>query len=244
MLRVNVDGTRHLLSAAFYAKVPRIVYTSSVATIKTFADGTLSNEETPTDIADMIGVYKQSKFEAEQAVRKMIAHHLLPCVIVNPSTPIGPGDIKPTPTGRLIVEAALGRMPAFVDTGLNVVHVDDVAMGHWLAYERGVPGERYILGGENLAFSEILRMVAHEMNLKPPKIKLPIAPLFPLAYLTQFFAHVTGREPLLTVDGLKMARKKMYFANDKAKADLGYAPRPAAEAVHDSVAWFRINGYC
>ena len=165
-------------------------------------------------------------------------------VTVNPSTPIGPNDVRPTPTGRVVVEAAAGRMPAFVDTGLNVVHVDDVAAGHMLAYDKGEVGERYVLGGENLALAEILAVVAERRGRKAPKVRLPRAPLIPLAHLAEAWARVTnGPEPMLTVDGLKMAARPMYFSHAKAARELGYQARPAAEAIREAVDWFEAEGY-
>lgn len=220
MNRVNVEGTEKLMRAALRAKVPRVVYTSSVAVLG-IPKGGVGSEDTPVTLDDMIGVYKRSKYLAEERVRRLVTQEGLPAVIVNPSTPIGPRDIKPTPTGRIIVEAAAGRMPAYVDTGLNVAHVDDVAAGHLLAYEKGRVGERYVLGGENLDFSAILAIVAELTGRRAPTIKLPRDPLFPLAYMAEAFAHLTGKEPFVTVDGLKMAKKKMFFASDKAVRELG-----------------------
>lgn len=244
MHRANVIGTRTLLAAAQEAGVKRMVYTSSVATLGLHSDGTPADEDTPSSLATMVGTYKKSKYLAEQEVHKLIAAQQLPCVIVNPSTPIGPRDIKPTPTGRMIVEAARGMMPAYVDTGLNVVHVDDVAMGHLQAFRQGQVGERYILGGENLPLSTILALVAQETNRKPPTIKLPVAGLLPLAYAAEAIARLTGKEPFVTRDGLQMARKKMYFRSTKAEAALGYRHRPAAEAIADAIQWFKEKGYC
>lgn len=242
MYRTNVEGTEALMRAALAAGVERIVYTSSVAVLG-LRDDAPSDETTPSRIEDMIGPYKRSKFLAEERVRALVAEAGLPAVIVNPSTPIGPRDVKPTPTGRMIVEAALGRMPAFVDTGLNVVHVDDVAAGHLLALEKGVVGERYILGGENLTLAEILATVAVACGRKPPTVRLPIAPLMPVALVSEGLARLTGREPFVTCDGLRMARQRMWFSSEKAKRALGYAPRPAREAIVDAVAWFREAGY-
>jgi dihydroflavonol-4-reductase len=207
------------------------------------ADGTPSDETTPSRYEDMVGAYKQSKFRAEEVVRRLVAERALPAVIVNPSTPVGPRDVKPTPTGRLIVEAAAGRMPVFVDTGLNIVHVDDVAAGHLLAAERGKPGERYILGGDDMTLAEILREVALLAGRAPPRIRLPHNAIVPIAVLAEAFGRMTGREPFVTLDGLKMARKTMFFSSAKAKRELGYAPRPAREALADAVAWFREAGY-
>lgn len=242
MFRVNVDGTRTLMLAALAAGVERIVHTSSVATLGLVAGGS-ADERTPSAIGDMIGPYKQSKFAAEAAVTALIAERGLPAVIVNPSTPVGPGDVKPTPTGRLIVEAARGRMPGYVDTGLNLVHVDDVAAGELLAAERGAVGERYILGGENLSLAEILGAVARAAGRRPPSLKIPYAVVLPIAAGAEMLARVTGREPFTTLDGVRMSRKKMYFSSAKAMRELGYAPRPASAAIADAVAWFAANGY-
>jgi dihydroflavonol-4-reductase len=242
MFRANVDGTRALMLAALAAGVERIVYTSSVATLGLVA-GAVSDEATPSALPDMIGPYKQSKFAAEQAVRAFIAEQGLPAVIVNPSTPIGPGDVKPTPTGRIIVEAAKGKMPGYVDTGLNIVHVDDVAAGQLLAAEHGVVGERYILGGENLSLVEILGEVARVTGRRPPMLKIPYAAVLPIAAGAEMMARLTGREPFTTLDGVRMSRKKMFFSSAKAMRDLGYAPRPAREAIADAIIWFEANGY-
>ncbi|HZS81757.1 MAG TPA: hopanoid-associated sugar epimerase [Stellaceae bacterium] len=244
MFRANVEGTRLLMEAALALGVERVVYTSSVATLGLHSDGTPADETVPSGIAEMIGPYKQSKFRAEEEVKRLVRERGLPAVIVNPSTPVGPRDIKPTPTGRMILEAARGRMPAFVDTGLNLVHVDDVAAGHLLAAEKGRVGERYILGGENLPLAAILAEVAMLSKRRPPRLRLPIAPLMPLAFLAEEMARATGKEPFMTRDGLRMARKKMYFSSAKAKAELGYAPRPVREGLAEAVAWFRQAGYC
>lgn len=244
MYKVNVDGTRALMEAALLSGVERIVYTSSVATLGINKDGTPSNEDTPVSFDNMVGVYKRSKFLAEQEVHNLIKQHGLPCVIVNPSTPIGPRDIRPTPTGRIITEAMKGKMPAYVDTGLNVVHVDDVAQGHWLAFEKGKIGERYILGGEDLGLGEILAIISERSGRPAPKIKIPVNSLFPLAYAAELVAKYTGKEPFATVDGLKMARKKMFFSSAKAEKNLGYAHRPAKDAIFDAISWFQKNGYC
>ncbi len=242
MYRANVDGTRALMQAALAHGIGRVVYTSSVATLGIDPSGTPANETTPSTLDDMIGPYKRSKFLAEGAVRGMVAEQGLPAVIVNPSTPIGPGDIKPTPTGRMIVEAASGRMPAFVDTGLNLAHVDDVAAGHLLAEERGVVGERYILGGENLTLREILRRIAGLVGRKPPNISLPIPALMPVAAVAEALARITGKEPFVTSDGLRLARKTMFFSAEKAVTELGYAPRPVDKALSDAVSWFKRIG--
>jgi dihydroflavonol-4-reductase len=245
MFRANVDGSVNVIRAAAEAGAKRIVYTSSVAVLKPHADGTPADETTPTTAADMIGPYKLSKFKAEDAVRALVADAGAPVVIVNPSTPIGPGDVKPTPTGRLIVEAATGKIPAYVDTGLNVAHVDDVAMGHLLAFDKGVVGERYILGGEDMALADILAAVAGLRGRRAPSVSLPHDLIVPIAWAAETWARLTRqeKEPFVTLDGLRMARKRMYFSSAKAKAALGYAPRPAIQALTDAVAWFDANGY-
>jgi dihydroflavonol-4-reductase len=244
MYRANVEGTRALMEAALGVGVGRIVYTSSVATLGLKDDGSAADETTPSTLADMIGPYKRSKFLAEEAVAVLVRERHLPAVIVNPSTPIGPRDMKPTPTGRMIVEAASGRMPAFVDTGLNLVHVDDVAEGHLLAEANGVVGGRYILGGEDLTLAEILRRIAALVGRKPPTVRVPIPAIWPIALVAEAAGRVTGREPFVTLDGLRMARHKMFFSSDKAKRALGYAPRPAEAGIADAIAWFRQAGMC
>jgi len=242
MFRANVEGTRDLLTAALEAGIERVVYTSSVATLGLVPDGS-ADETTPSSVDDMIGPYKQSKFLAEEVVRALARERGLPVVIVNPSTPVGPGDVKPTPTGRLVVEAARGQMPGFVDTGLNIVHVDDVAAGHLAAAEKGRIGERYILGGENMALAEILAEVARAVGRRPPRLRIPHGALLPVAFGAELAARISGREPFVTLDGVRMARKKMYFSSQRASQELGYAPRPAREAIADAVAWFDANGY-
>jgi len=244
MYRSNVDGTRALVRAAMAAGVERIVYTSSVATLGIDSSGQPADEATASTLGDMIGHYKRSKFLAEEAVRALIVQEGAPVVIVNPSTPIGPGDAKPTPTGRIVVEAARGRIPAYVDTGLNVVHVDDVAEGHLLAYERGTIGERYILGGDNLLLGEILTVITTLAGRRPPRMRLAPNLILPFAYLSEAAARMRrAGEPLLTVDGLRMAKKRMHFSSAKAMRELGYASRPAQDALRDSLEWYRQNGY-
>ena len=244
MFAANVDGTRSIMAAALEVGVERIVYTSSVATLGLLPGGQPADEDTPVLFEDMIGPYKQSKFLAEAEVRALAETGKLPVVIVNPSTPIGPRDIKPTPTGRMIVEAASGRMPAYVDTGLNVVHVDDVAEGHLLAFEKGKVGERYILGGENMSLNEILGTIAGITGGKAPRWRIPHGLVLPVAYGAEAWTRLTGgREPFVTVDGLRMARKKMFFSHGKASRALGYAPRPAMDALADACRWFRDQGY-
>ena len=242
MFRVNVVGTTDLMLAAADAGVDRIVYTSSVAVLG-IVPGGIADEETSSNAEDMIGPYKRSKFEAEKAVDRLVAERGLPAVIVNPSTPVGPGDIKPTPTGRLIVEAARGRMPGYVDTGLNIAHVDDVAVGHLLAAKSGQIGRRYILGGENLSLAEILVEVARLTGRRAPAFKIPYAALLPIAAGAEMMARFTGGEPFTTMDGVRMSKKKMFFTTARAVTELGYAPRPARQAIADAVVWFEANGY-
>ncbi|HYI68290.1 MAG TPA: hopanoid-associated sugar epimerase [Skermanella sp.] len=243
MMRTNVEGTRSLMRESLAAGVERIVYTSSVATLGLKPDRSPADEDTPERPGDIVGPYKRSKYEAEQVVRRMAAEDGLPAVIVNPSTPVGPRDVKPTPTGRIIVEAASGRMPAYVDTGLNLVHVDDVAAGHLLAFEHGRIGERYILGGDNLTLAEMLGEIARLAGRTPPRVRLPTAPLFPLAVVAEGIARLTGKEPFLTRDGLRMAAKLMFFSSAKAERELNYRHRPASTGLEDALNWFRDAGY-
>ena len=242
MLRANVDGTVALMQAAQAAGIKRIVYTSSVAVLG-HANGP-ADEDTPSTLADMVGIYKQSKFLAEEAVKSLIREQGLPAVIVNPSTPIGPRDIKPTPTGRVILESAQGKIPAYVETGLNVVHVDDVAAGHLAARQHGKVGERYILGGDDMRLADILRHVAGRAGRSTRLVRLPRKPLFPLAVAAEAIARFTGKEPMITIDGLKMARWHMYFSSAKAERELHYRHRPAMMALDDALGWFRSEGYC
>jgi dihydroflavonol-4-reductase len=241
MLAANVEGTRGVMRAAMAAGAERVVYCSSVAALGLRVDGTPADETTPVREQDMIGAYKRSKFLAERAVLALVDEGL-PAVIVNPAAPVGPRDIRPTPTGKMILDAARGRIPAFVDTGLNVVHVDDVAEGHVLALERGAIGERYILGSENLMLGELLALVAQCVGRRPPTIRLPMGLVWPIAVAAEGVARFTGIEPMVTRDTAKMARKRMFFSSAKAKAALGYAPRPARAAIADAVAWYREAG--
>jgi len=242
MLRANVEGTLAMLRAAHAAGAERIVYCSSVAALGLTKDGSPADEETPVSEAGIIGIYKLSKYQAEQAVLRLVAEEGVPAVIVNPAAPVGPRDIKPTPTGKMIREAASGRMPAYLDTGLNVVHVDDVAEGHLLALERGRIGQRYILGGENFALGDLVRLVCEVAGSGKPFGQIPVGLLWPVALGMEAAARLFGVEPLVTRDHLRMARKKMFFSSAKAMRELDYAPRPAREAVTDAVAWFRANG--
>ena len=243
MHRVNVHGTRELLRRAAEAGVERIVHTSSVAVLGHNHDDRPADEDTPSTLADMIGPYKHSKFLAEAEVSRLVAEEGVPAVIVNPSAPIGPRDIKPTPTGRMVRMAAAGQMRAFVDTGLNVVHVDDVATGHWLAFTRGQIGRRYILGGENLTLREIIATTAAIAGGPGPRLRLPRALIMPVAYAAEAWARMAGGEPVVTVDALRMSRHRMYFTAARAARELGFSARPAALALADAVRWFREHGY-
>jgi dihydroflavonol-4-reductase len=241
MLAANVEGTRTVMRAAMAAGVERVVHCSSVAALGLHADGSPADEATLVSGEDMVGPYKLSKFLAEQAVLELVGQGL-PAVIVNPAAPVGPRDIRPTPTGRMILDAARGRIPAYVDTGLNVVHVDDVAEGHALALERGVVGQRYILGSENLMLGDLLALVARAVGRRPPTVKVPMGLVYPIAVVAEAIGRLTGIEPMVTRDHAKMARKRMFFSSAKAQAELGYAPRPARAAIADAVAWFRQTG--
>ncbi len=244
MYKTNVTGTRELMQAALRAGIKRIVYTSSVATLGLNVDDSPADEETPATLDDMIGHYKRSKFMAEVEVKKMIAEENLPAVIVNPSTPVGPRDVKPTPTGRMVLDAAAGRMPAYVDTGLNIVHVNDVANGHLLAFEKGVTGKRYILGGKNLTLQEIFSLISTVTGRKQPHIRLPHNLILPIAILLEGWARLIGSgEPRVTVDGVRLAKKKMFFTSRRAREELGYTPRPVKEALMEAIAWFARHGY-
>jgi dihydroflavonol-4-reductase len=243
LMRTNVEGTRTVMLAAQRAGVERIVYTSSVATLTPPTDAESGDESSPLHPADAISAYKQSKVLAERLVETLIAEAGLPAVIVNPSAPIGPRDVRPTPTGRIIVEAASGRMPGFVDTGLNLVHVDDVAAGHVAALRQGRIGERYILGGQNVSLGQMLTDIARLVGRSPPRLRIPRTVLFPLAFAAEALAQATGREPFATVNGLRMAKYRMYFTSAKAERELGYRARPYGEALADAIDWFRRAGY-
>jgi dihydroflavonol-4-reductase len=243
IMRNNLEGTATVLQAALAAGVERAVVTSSVATLRVGPSTVAATEDAPLAEHEAIGAYKRSKVAAERLVERMVARDGLPAVIVNPSTPVGARDVRPTPTGRIIVEAARGRMPAYVETGLNVVDVADVARGHVLALTRGRVGERYILGGQNVMLRELLGEIAQAAGRRPPRVRLPAAPLVPLAHAAEAIARLRGREPFLTVDGLKMARNRMFFSSDKAERELGYRPGPYVDGVRAAVAWFGREGY-
>jgi dihydroflavonol-4-reductase len=231
------------MEEAMQAGIERVIYTSSVATIALRPDGTAADESVPLREDQGIGAYKRSKIAAERLVEAMVADRGLAAVIVNPSTPVGPCDLRPTPTGRIIIEAASGRVPAFIDTGLNLVHVDDVASGHLAALHRGKIGERYILGGQDVLFSRMLNDIAGLVGRRAARVRLPWRALIPVAFVAEAVANVTGREPFATLDGVRMAKHRMFFVSAKAERDLGYRSRPYTEGIEDAVRWFRGAGY-
>lgn len=242
MMQANVEGTRRLMLAAQKANIEKIVYCSSVAALGLIGDGSIADENTPVREHSVVGIYKRSKYRAEQEVIKLAKNEKLPATIVNPSTPVGPRDIKPTPTGQMILDAAAGRMPAYVDTGVNIVHVDDVAKGHILALKHGRIGEKYILGGENFHLKELFEMISEIVHKPPPRICIPRPVIWPFAVISEWLARGFGVPPRVTREMLAMSKKKMFFSSDKAKKELGYRPRPAKEAIIDAIDWFRENG--
>lgn len=242
MYDINVGGTRAILEAALKQGLSRVIYTSSVGTLGNPGDGTPGTETTPVTLADMVGHYKKSKFLAERAAEGFIAKGL-PLIIVNPSTPVGGLDIKPTPTGKIIVDFLNGRMPAYLNTGLNVIDVEDCARGHILAARHGRTGEKYILGNENLTLQRIFAMLAEITGLPAPRVRLPYHPILFAAYVNEAIARCTGREPLIPLAGVQMAKKFMFFDSAKAVRELGLPQRPAIDALQKAVAWFRTNGY-
>ena len=239
----NVAGTRRLFEVAAQAGVERIVYTSTVATIAVPTHATaLPNEGTRAMLGQMIGHYKRSKFLAELEAIKAAAAGV-PVVIVNPTAPVGPADWKPTPTGRIIVDFLNGRIPAYVDTGLNLVAVEDCATGHLLAAEKGRIGERYILGARNMTLKEILAALAALAGRRAPRLRLPHAVALAAGYADEFFSRLTGREPQIPVDGVKMSRHRMFVETDKAQRELGYRPGPVEPALGRAVSWYVEHGY-
>lgn len=241
----NLLGTQNVIELIKDIPKHKLVYTSSVATLGIENSGE-SNENTNVKFEQMIGDYKKSKYLAEKIVMDYIKNKNLKGVIVNPSTPIGPGDIKPTPTGKIVLQMLQKKMPAYVETGLNFVHVDDVAQGHFLALEKGKNGEKYILGGENMSLKSFLDLIADQVNVPKTNIKIPSKPLYPFAFLNEMLAFfIKGYEPMLTINGLKMSEKKMYFSSEKAKKELGYRPRNVKNAIKDCVIWmnrqFNLN---
>lgn len=240
MYRTNILGTINILNAAADAGVRRMVYTSTVGTLGLTLSDAPADERTPVYPMDIKGHYKRSKFLAEMEVRRLTQEQDLPVVIVNPSAPVGPGDTRPTPTGQMVLEAVRGGVPAYVDTGLNIVHVDDVAEGHCLALARGTVGERYILGSENMLLRDILATISAYANRRPPRVCLPHHIILPIAVMAERWARLSGApEPLVTVDGARLSHKKMFFSHQKAHRELGYRPRPADAALRDAVRWFK-----
>ena len=242
MFRVNVDGTVAILEAALENGVSRVVYTSSVGTLGNPGNGTPGNEESPVSLADMVGSYKKSKFLAEREAEKFIARGL-PLVIVNPSTPIGPRDIKPTPTGKILVDFLKRALPAYLDTGLNIIAVEDCARGHILAERKGRVGEKYILGNVNVTLRGIFELLGEVTGLPVPKVRLPYTPVLLAAYVNEAFSRVTGKEPLIPLAGVQMAAKFMYFDSSKAIDELGLPQNPVKDALMRAIEWFRANGY-
>lgn len=243
MYDININGTRALIMAAHQEGIKRIIYTSSVAALGLNPDGSPANEETISDISAITGYYKRSKYLAEQLVKQLTDEHHLPLTIVNPSAPVGPGDIRPTPTGRIILDTLLDRMPAYVNTGLNIAHVDDIAYGHLLAYQNGKAGERYILGGDDMTLLQILQAIDEIQGVKKNRISIPISVMLPMAWWMEKIASLTHSEPRATLDSIRMAKKLMFFSSKKAQHELGYQYRPAREAIRDAVNWFKENGY-
>jgi dihydroflavonol-4-reductase len=238
----NVQGTDNVLRAALVNNVDRVVYTSSVGALGLNRDGTPADENTPVGLQDMVGHYKKSKFLAERIAEDYVRRGL-PLVIVNPSTPVGPGDHKPTPTGKIIVDFLNGKMPAYLNTGLNLVHVRDVAAGHLLALENGRIGEKYILGNQNLTLAEIFELLQKVSTLPAPRFRLPYRPVLCLAYLNELISRLTGIEPLIPCEGVKMAHRYMFFDSGKAIRELGYTQTPVIDALAEAVAWYRECGY-
>jgi len=242
MYEVNVGGTRALLTAALKRDVSRVVYTSSVGTLGNPGDGTPGTEQTPVTFAEMVGHYKKSKFLAEREAESFLSRGL-PLVIVNPSTPVGALDIKPTPTGKIIVDFLNRKMPAYLDTGLNLIDVEDCAAGHILAARHGRIGEKYILGNRNLTLREIFMLLEQISGLPAPRVRLPYTPILLAAYLNEGLSRITGKEPLIPLAGVRMAGKLMYFDPSKAIRELGLPQRPVRDALEKAVAWFYAHGY-
>jgi len=236
----NVFGTENILNVVLKFK-KKLIYTSSVATLG-LKSNIISNEDTPVKFDEITGHYKKSKYLAEKIVLKFVKKKNLDAIIVNPSTPIGPGDIKPTPTGKIILDVLRKKMPAFVETGLNFVHVEDVAIGHLLALKHGIKGEKYLLGGENLEFKEFIDLISDYGEVPKVKMKLKSSYLYFFAYVNEFLSkYIFQSNPNLTVDGLKMSEKKMFFSSEKAKKKLHYRPRPVKDAIKDSIDWMKVN---
>lgn len=244
MYRANVDGTELVIRAAAKAGAEKIVHCSSVAAVKIRRDRTAADETSEYASADdVVGHYKKSKFLSDVLARKLAKNDGLPVVVVNPAAPIGPRDVKPTPTGRIVTDFMNGRMPSYIDTGMNVVHVDDVSQGHWLAATKGRVGERYILGGENLTLKQVLDLLAQATGLSAPRFQTPYAVAYAYGAVDSAIARLRGVEPRAPLDAIKMARHYMWFSSAKAERELGYSARPAREALKDAAAWFAANGY-
>jgi dihydroflavonol-4-reductase len=242
MFRINVGGTEAILEAALEGALSKVVYTSSVGTLGNPGNGTAGTEETPVTLADMVGPYKKSKFLAERVAETFITRGL-PLVIVNPSTPVGPRDIKPTPTGMIIVDFLKRRMPAYLETGLNIIDVEDCARGHLLAEQKGHVGQKYILGNANLTLRHIFGLLEEITGIKAPRLRLPYIPILMAAYINEGLSLITGREPLIPLAGVQMARKFMYFDSSRSVRELGLPQTPVREALVRAVEWFRSNGY-
>jgi dihydroflavonol-4-reductase len=243
MYLTNVDGTRLLMEKALEAGIEKIVYTSSVCTLGCSTDGSPANEDLVSTLGDMISPYKKSKFLAEKAVSRMVSEKGLPAVIVNPSTPVGPGDSRPTPTGSMILSTARDGGRFYADTGLNIAHVQDIALGHLLALEKGVIGRRYILGGDDLHLKELFKITAEAAGMPGPMYKIPTSVLYPIAIISELLARLNiVKEPAATLDSIRMASKIMFYSSKRAETELGYTHRPAIEAVKDAIKWFRENG--
>jgi dihydroflavonol-4-reductase len=242
MYAANVDGTENALEAALSAGVEKVVYTSSVGTLGNRGDGTPGDEDTPVVFADMVGDYKKSKFLAERKAETFLSRGL-PLVIVNPSTPIGPLDIKPTPTGKIIVDFLSRKMPVYLETGLNLIAVEECARGHILAAGKGRTGEKYILGNEDLMLAQIFGMLSKISGVPAPRFCLPYTPILAAAYLNEAISAITGREPMIPLAGVKMAKKLMFFSPKKARIELGFETTPVYNALERAVEWFRVNGY-
>jgi dihydroflavonol-4-reductase len=242
MYRINVEGTTAVLEAALENGISRVVYTSSVGTLGNPGDGTPGAEDTPVTLADMVGHYKKSKFLAEREAERFVARGLH-LVIVNPSTPVGPLDIKPTPTGKIIVDFLRRKMPAYLDTGLNIIAVEDCARGHILAEKKGRAGEKYILGNTNLTLRDIFALLEGITGLAAPRVRLPYTPVLLAAYINEGIARITGKEPLIPLAGVQMAAKFMFFDSTKAVQELGLPQTPVKDALQRAVEWFRDNGY-
>lgn len=239
LMRVNVEGAEIVMQEALRAGVERIVHTSSVTTLAPQTCGGLCSESNRMAPEKAIGAYKRSKILSERLIERMVEKERLPAIIVCPSAPLGPGDLRPTPTGRIVAEALRGGIPAYVETGLNIVHVDDIAAGQLAAMSRGAVGERYILGGENMTLRDLLLEISRQTGRPGPRLRLPYGPLIPLAHINEFLARVAGYEPFLNRESLRLSESRMFFDDRKARSELGYATRPARLAIEDAIRWFR-----